>query len=248
MMGHTHALAGAVAWLGLVPALSEYGMKMTPGQVVAGSIVCAGAALLPDMDHQSGSISQALGPVTKVLTKFVAWISGGHRHATHSLLFMLVAMFGCDLLSQYFRFGWWVILFLLIGLGLRGIGIHIPEREHFNFVLNGAIAGGITYVMVGMRFAGPGIDLYVNDYRLGWAGLAVGLGCFMHVFTDCLTPEGCPVFWPVKTRFEVPIVPRTDGVVEKWVVTPILTLGMVLLAVRSAAGHYAAHWLEHNRG
>ena len=117
MMGHTHALAGAVAWLGLVPFLADYGMKMTPGEIVAGSVVCAGAALLPDMDHHSGSIANALGPVTKVLCKGVAAISGGHRHATHSLMFVLVTMFGSDLLAQHFRPGWWVELFLLICLG-----------------------------------------------------------------------------------------------------------------------------------
>jgi membrane-bound metal-dependent hydrolase YbcI (DUF457 family) len=76
----------------------------------------------------------------------------------------------------------------------------------------------------------------------------VGLGSFMHVFTDCLTPQGCPVFWPLQTRFEVPIVPRTDGVVEKWVVTPVLTLGMLVLAIRTSAGGFAVHWLERNRG
>jgi membrane-bound metal-dependent hydrolase YbcI (DUF457 family) len=248
MMGHTHALAGAVAWLGLVPFLADYGMKMTPGEIVAGSVVCAGAALLPDMDHHSGSIANALGPVTKVVCKGVAWISGGHRHATHSLFFIVLMMFGTDLLAQYFRPGWWVELFLLICLGLRGVGIHIPEREHFNVIINGALALGLTFLMIGMHFAGPGIDLFMGHYYLGWAGLSVGLGCFMHMFTDCLTPEGCPVFWPWKRRFEIPIVPRTNGVVEKWVVTPILTLGVVVLTIRTSAGGFAVDWLQHNRG
>lgn len=248
MMGHTHALAGAAAWLGLVPFLADYGMKMTPGEIVAGSVVCAGAALLPDIDHHDGSIANAFGPITHVLCRGVAKISGGHRHATHSLLFVLLAAFGADMLADHLRPVWWVVLFLLIGLGLRGVGIHVPEREHFNVVLNGAIAAGVTYVMVGMHFAGPGIDLHVAHYVLGWAGLAVGLGCFMHVLTDCLTPEGCPVFWPLPTRFEIPIVPRTNGVMEKWVVTPILTLGVVILTVRSAVGSFATHWLQHNRG
>src|SRR5215475_9986486 len=86
MMGHTHALAGAAAWLGVVPLLADHGMRMTPGQVLAGSVVCAGAALLPDLDHHDGSIANAFGPVTHVLCRFVAAVSGGHRHATHSLL------------------------------------------------------------------------------------------------------------------------------------------------------------------
>jgi hypothetical protein len=56
------------------------------------------------------------------------------------------------------------------------------------------------------------------------------------------------VLWPARTRFEIPLVPRTDGVVEKWVVTPLLTLGVVVLAIRTSAGGFAVHWLQHNRG
>ncbi|MCW2948506.1 MAG: rane-bound metal-dependent hydrolase [Actinoallomurus sp.] len=246
MMGHTHALAGATAWLGTVPLLADHGMRMTPGQVVAGSVVCAGAGLLPDLDHHDGTIANAFGPVTRILCRGVAAVSGGHRHATHSLVFCVLALLGADWLAKHAVHAWWVMLFLLLGLGLRGIGIRVPEREHFNVLLNGAIAAGLTYVMAGMHFAGPGIDLH--GYVLGWAGLAVGLGSFVHVLTDCLTPEGCPVLWPIQTRFEIPVVPRTDGVMEKWVVTPILSLGMVVLAVRSAAGSFATHWLQHNRG
>jgi membrane-bound metal-dependent hydrolase YbcI (DUF457 family) len=246
MMGHTHALAGGAAWLGTVPLLADHGMRMTPGQVVAGSVVCAGAALLPDLDHHDGTIANALGPVTRILCRGVAAVSGGHRHATHSLVFCVLSAIGADWLAEHAVRAWWVMLFLLIGLGLRGIGIRVPEREHFNVVLNGAIAAGLTYVMAGMHFAGPGIDLH--GYTLGWAGLAVGLGSFVHVLTDCLTPAGCPVLWPVQARIEIPLVSRTDGVMEKWVVTPLLTLGIIILAIRSAAGSFATHWLQHNRG
>jgi membrane-bound metal-dependent hydrolase YbcI (DUF457 family) len=246
MMGHTHALAGAAAWLGIVPLLADHGMRMTPGQVLAGAVVCAGAALLPDLDHHDGSIANAFGPVTHVLCRIVAAVSGGHRHATHSLLFCLLTALGADWLATNAVQVWWGVLFLLIGLGLRGVGIRVPEREHFNVLLNGAIAGGLTYAMAGMHFAGPGIDIF--GYVLGWAGLAVGLGGLTHVLTDCLTPEGCPVLWPIGFRMEVPVVPRTDGLMEKWVVTPLLTLGIVILAVRSTVGSFATHWLQHNRG
>lgn len=243
MMGHTHALAGAAAWLGTVPFLGEYGMRMTPGQIAAGAVVCAGAALLPDLDHHDGTIANTFGPVTRALCKGVASVSGGHRHATHSLLFCVAMGVGADLLAEHVVPGWWVMLFLLIGLGLRGVGIRIPEREHFDALLNAAIAVALTLWMVGMRFAGPGIGMH--GFTLGWAGFAVGLGCLVHVLTDCLTPEGCPVLWPAPWRLGVPLVPRTNGLVEKWVVTPILTLGIVILAVRSSAGAFAAQWLTH---
>jgi membrane-bound metal-dependent hydrolase YbcI (DUF457 family) len=245
MMGHTHALAGAVAWLGIAPFLAAHGMSMTPGQVTAGAIVCAGAALLPDLDHHDGTIAHTFGPVTRVLCRGVSVVSGGHRHATHSLAFCALAGFGANWLSRNAVEAWWAMLFLLIGLGLRGIGIRVPEREHFNVLLNGAIAGGLTYVLAGMRF-GEGID--VHGYAVSWAGIAVALGCLAHVVTDCLTPEGCPVLWPFQFRFGLPVVPRTDGVVEKWVVAPLLTLAIVVLAVRSAAGSFATQWLQRYHG
>jgi membrane-bound metal-dependent hydrolase YbcI (DUF457 family) len=70
----------------------------------------------------------------------------------------------------------------------------------------------------------------------------------MHVITDSITPQGCPVFWPVPWRLAIPLVPRTNGTVEKWVVTPLLTLGIVILGIRSSAGSFAAHWLTRGGG
>ncbi len=248
MMGHTHALAGAAAWLGTVPFLADYGMRMTPGQIAAGAVVCGGAALLPDLDHHDGTIANTFGPVTRVLCKGVSAISGGHRHATHSLLFCVGMAAVADALSQYVVQAWWVMLFLLIGLGLRGIGIRIPEREHFDALLNAAIAGGMTLLMARMHFAGPGLTIVPGHYVLGWPGFAVGLGCLMHVVTDGLTPEGCPMLWPMRRRMGIPLVPRTNGLVEKWVVTPLLTLAIVILGIRTSAGSFAVFWLSHHHG
>jgi membrane-bound metal-dependent hydrolase YbcI (DUF457 family) len=246
MMGHTHALAGAAAWLGTVPFLADYGMRMTPGQIAAGAVVCAGAAMLPDLDHHDGTIANTFGPVTRVLCKGVAAVTGGHRHATHSLLFCVGMAVGTDLLAQHLVQAWWVVLFLIIGLGLHGIGLRVPEREHFDALLNAAIAGGLTFLLAGMHFSGPGLG--GHGYTLGWAGFAVGLGCLAHVVTDSITPKGCPVFWPARWRLAIPLVGATNGTIEKWVVTPLLTLGIVILGVRSSAGAFAAHWLEHNGG
>lgn len=248
MMGHTHALAGVTAWLGTVPFLGDYGMRMTPGQIAAGAVVCGGAALLPDLDHHDGSIANTFGPVTRVLCKGVAVISGGHRHATHSLLFCVGMAAAADWLSLHVVQAWWVVLFLLVGLGLRGIGIRVPEREHFNVLLNGAIAAAITFLLARAQFAGPGLTVVPGHYSLGWAGFAVGLGCLSHIVTDSITPQGCPVLWPAPWRLEIPLAGRTNGMVEKWVLTPLLTLGIVVLGIRSSAGSSAVFWLSHHRG
>src|SRR5262249_47428211 len=81
VMGHTHAIPGAVLWLaagGMVdrfaPALAAHGAAET----AAAALVCAGAAMLPDLDHPNSTVAHALGPVTHLLARGLARISGGH--------------------------------------------------------------------------------------------------------------------------------------------------------------------------
>jgi membrane-bound metal-dependent hydrolase YbcI (DUF457 family) len=243
MMGHTHALSGCAVWLVSMPLLSHAGMHLNPGEVAAGAAVCAGAALLPDLDHHDGTIANTYGPFTKVLCRGVAAISGGHRHATHTIAFAIAMALGCDWLSQHAVKAWWVVLFLIVGLGLRGVGVQVPRSDHFSALLNAALAGGITFLLAHQHFGQPTIPLHVFGLTLDWAGLAVGLGCLIHTLGDCLTPEGCPLLWPAQFRIEVPLVPRTDGAAEKWVIAPLLTFGVIILAVRSAMGDVAVHWL-----
>ena len=244
MMGHTHALSGAAAWLALTPVISDhsvlhqYAVALSPTQIAAGTVVCAGAALLPDMDHHSGTIANTYGPITKVLCRIVAQISGGHRHATHSLAFAAAMGFGSFWLAIHQHDIWMGLLFLLIGLGLRGVGFGFDDKDHLTGLLNALLAGSLVYMM--------------RDVDMRFAGYAVGLGCLAHVVGDCLTPEGCPVVWPIPNRLGIPLVPRTDGKVELMVVTPMLTIAIVLLAAHSAFGDSATNWLHpnwwHNRG
>jgi hypothetical protein len=88
MMARSHALLGAAGWLAAAPMVAGAAHHpLDPVTLAAGTGVCAGAALLPDLDHEDGLIATALGPITHLLAKGVARLSGGHRHATHSPLF-----------------------------------------------------------------------------------------------------------------------------------------------------------------
>jgi membrane-bound metal-dependent hydrolase YbcI (DUF457 family) len=237
MMGHTHALSGAAAWLAATPfigdpaVLGHYAVQLSPAQIAAGTVVCAGAAMLPDIDHHDGTIAGAFGPLSRLLCRLVGALSGGHRHATHSLAFAALAGFGAAWAAgRAPGWAWMAVLFSLIGLGLHGIGIRVPEREKFSALLNAAIAAALVYLM--------------RDLDMGFAGYAVALGCLAHVLGDCLTPDGCPLLWPTQWRVRVPLIPKTDGALERWVLAPLLTLGVVILAVRSTLGVEAAHWLR----
>jgi membrane-bound metal-dependent hydrolase YbcI (DUF457 family) len=236
MMGHTHALSGAALWLGTVPLLTSesllgsFAVELSPAQLAAGAVVCTGAALLPDLDHHDGSIANFFGPVTKLLTRGVSKISGGHRHATHSFLFLIAAGLGTDALATHVKYAWWVILLFLVGMALRAIGISFHEKDGLTGLLNAFLAVALVFLM--------------RDMNMDWAGYAVALGCLAHLVGDCLTPQGCPLFWPAPWRLEVPIVGTTNGKVENFVVAPLLTLVILGLTVHSAVGGEVRDWLS----
>lgn len=236
MMGRTHALSGALVWMAAVPVISQerllgdYAVSLSPQQVLAGAVVCAGAAILPDIDHHNGRIANTFGPITKVMCKWIGKLSGGHRMATHSILFAVLIGWAMDALATHVVYAWWACLFMIVGLGLRGVGFDFEGKEPQSALMDCALAGITVWLM--------------HDLDMSFVGFAITLGCLAHVAGDCLTPRGCPVLWPLQMRVEVPLIPRTDGKVERFVVAPLLTLGVAILTVRSMLGDIAAGWLN----
>ncbi|MER7213272.1 metal-dependent hydrolase [Streptosporangium sp. NPDC000239] len=229
MMGHTHALTGAVAWLGVAPTLAalplltessrfiETGVMvhaLTPAEFIAGTLVCAGAAMLPDLDHPSATIAQTFGPVTWGLSKAVSWLSGGHRHATHSLLFAVAVGFGAHYLANTYPIGRDILVVLLIGLALRAIGIGVPGKKVASAMVN-----------IGLTF---GLFVVFRNENVGyaWLGVAVAVGCLVHVVGDCCTEKGCPVLWPLRQRWLLPwkIGIKTGRAFEQKFLAPVLSV------------------------
>lgn len=91
MMGPAHSLSGAAAWLGVGAAAAATGHTMPWPVLVVGALITAGAALAPDLDHKSATISRAFGPVSKLVCEVVDKISyavykatrGGRRPPAH---------------------------------------------------------------------------------------------------------------------------------------------------------------------
>jgi membrane-bound metal-dependent hydrolase YbcI (DUF457 family) len=86
MMGRSHMATGAAAVL-LVEPHQPWPM------LVATAALGAAAALLPDLDIGSSTVSRSLGPVTRLLSRVIAWAAGGHRCGTHSLLALALAAY-----------------------------------------------------------------------------------------------------------------------------------------------------------
>ncbi|WP_214107524.1 metal-dependent hydrolase [Acrocarpospora catenulata] len=231
MMGHSHALSGALVWLGIAPALAALpsavspelagvvGSVLTPSELVAGALICAGAAMLPDLDHPSATIAQTFGPVTWALSKAVNWVSGGHRNATHSLLFAVVMGFGAHFLAENYPIAKDVLVVLSIGLAIRAIGIGVPGKRLASAMVNVALTAGLfaTFLTLGVQYA--------------WLGLAIGIGCFVHVVGDCLTERGCPVLWPIPGKWLLPydIGFKTGKKFELNILAPVLSVAVVAL-------------------
>jgi membrane-bound metal-dependent hydrolase YbcI (DUF457 family) len=232
MMGHTHAMTGAVAWLGLAPVLASLPLlnesgrfidsgimatALSPAELIAGALVCAGAAMLPDLDHPSATIAQTFGPLTWLLSKAVSWLSGGHRGATHSLAFALAMGFAAHWLAGTYPIGRDIMVVLLIGLSLRAIGIGIPGNKLGSALVNIGLTAGLYVVFMSMAVG------------YAWLGVAVAVGCLIHVVGDCLTERGCPVLWPMAARWVLPykIGIKTGKKFEQKILAPALSVAIV---------------------
>ncbi|CAM5640957.1 hypothetical protein SHIRM173S_01591 [Streptomyces hirsutus] len=127
MMGPAHSLSGAAAWLGVGAATTAAGKPMPWPVLLVGALICAGAALAPDLDHKAATISRSFGPVSKRLCEIVDKLSyavykatrkpgdprrsGGHRTLTHTWLWAVLIGGGASVLA--ITGGRWAVLAIL---------------------------------------------------------------------------------------------------------------------------------------
>jgi membrane-bound metal-dependent hydrolase YbcI (DUF457 family) len=221
-MGPTHALSGATALLAAVPFLHLH----SPAEVAVGAVCAAGAGLLPDMDHHSATPARAFGFPSRALAWLVGKVSGGHRHATHSLV-GLAAFTGLAWWVTHVR-GWplIVLMTLLAGMAVRALG---PKPRDRRWRLDYADVAGLVHAAglgwVAWRLVGSGMDLRVVPW-------AVAVGCAAHIAGDMLTPEGCPLFWPLPQRYHIAEI-TTDSWQEKWLVTTALYAALGVIVTKS---------------
>lgn len=213
MMGSTHSRSGTTAWATLSAAAPLVGIHPHWPAMAAGTLACAGAALLCDLDHPQATPAQTFGPASDALARIVHRVSGGHRHATHSLGFVAL-MYAATWLGVSFGAGWFALplLFVLFAFGIRAMHL-APSLSTF--------AAAVLTVFFWLALRG--------DY--GWIPVAVGVGTLTHLLGDCLTKEGCPLLWPHRRHYMLPIIRRTGNAVEQWVFGPAFALGTLALFI-----------------
>lgn len=215
MMGHSHALSGAV--IGLAVGSLVLHEQPAPLALFAGLVTAY--ALAPDLDACHATEARSLGFVTEALAWIVEKISGGHRHGTHSLA-GVAAFAGAAWLACLFRHDWpgRIALFLILAAGFAAAMDALRIGGHAGNLL--ALAGAAAMCWTG--------------YGLALVPLAAILGTSTHLAGDMLTLTGCPLAWPL-TMKEFHLTPRplrftTGKLAEHVIVTPLLlaALGLVL--------------------
>ncbi|GEL19432.1 membrane protein [Pseudonocardia asaccharolytica DSM 44247 = NBRC 16224] len=248
MLGVSHALSGAAlglavagfgSWLVEVPA--------TAGSVLTFSAVCAGAALLPDLDHPSSTVTRRFSWASMVASRVVRPLSallyratrasrdtgrGTHRGLTHTALCAVLIGVLVNLASA--RWGTPVLvgtLFVCLALAIKGLDALVPGPPSL------VIAAGLTYA----------VEVWVpggTAGTAGWLGAAVTLGMLVHAVGDAVTESGAPLLWPLTIRrrrwYPVgtprPLRFRAGGRVETMLVAPALTVGVLVLVVLVVPG------------
>jgi membrane-bound metal-dependent hydrolase YbcI (DUF457 family) len=222
MLGHSHALSGAVAGL----AIGSLVLHEPAGPLALLAGLTAAYALAPDLDSCGSTEARSLGFVTAVLSRFVRAVSGGHRHGTHSLL-GVAAFTGAAWLACLFRHAipGRAALFVILAAGFAAAADALtPRAAHAGNVL--ALGGAAV--------------MCVTGYGLALVPLAAALGAGAHIAGDCCTVSGCPLFWPATMR-EFHLTPRplrftTGKLAEHVVVTPLLLAALGFLLWRDVSG------------
>jgi membrane-bound metal-dependent hydrolase YbcI (DUF457 family) len=198
---------------------------LTVADIVLGAFATAGAALLPDLDHPDGTIAHFLGPISHAFCRFVEKVSGGHRHATHSFLFVALVTFGTwEGAEHWGRPFVLAILYILYSLAVRALHLCPPGK--------GIHSWGVVQILA---ISGTAASYEYLPKNPAWLPAAVGLGALVHLVGDCLTKEGCPLLWPLDRRVGIPLIKRTGDKFETAFLTPLMALGAlacVFLAVR----------------
>ncbi|MBA0052443.1 metal-dependent hydrolase [Streptomyces sp. AJS327] len=215
MMGPAHSLSGAAAWLGVGAAAAALDHPMPWPVVVAGTLICAGAALAPDLDHKSATISRAFGPLSRALCAVIDRLSaavynatrgrgerrrsGGHRTLTHTLPWAL--MIGCGFSAAAVLGGRWallIILFVHMVLAVEGLLWRLARVS--SDVLVWLLGAATAWILAGvMDQPGNGANwLFTGEgQEYLWIGLPIVVGAMVHNIGDALTISGCPILWPI---------------------------------------------------
>ncbi|MBO0871336.1 MAG: metal-dependent hydrolase [Micromonosporaceae bacterium] len=251
MMGPSHALSGAATWLVGSLALSHFAnYHQSPVSLAVGTAMCAGGALLPDLDlsgrvtrdEGGATVAHTFGVVSLFLAECIEKLSlgiydltrmrddphrdNGHRTFTHTLPFNIGVGYGVFELCLHFGKPAVIgVLFFTFAMALRGLFQSWSKR-----------AGWVIVTLVAAAGAWGAFERLAAGRGYPVLGIALGVGGLVHLLGDMVTSHGCPVLWPLPTGrrmwrcIGVPdaIAVKVGGKVERLVVRPVFAVASVL--------------------
>lgn len=190
MMGTSHAISGGAAWIA-VTSLGLY--ETTPTAALLGTVVCAGAALLPDADHHNATIAHSVPVAGKVVAGAVGGLTGGHRKGMHSLIAVVVVIFAMFWLGQltWQPDGWDVTIH-------AGAAIATACCIAFATKVLKITKSWLIAWIIGIA-VGFGIGL-LSPAQAAWLPWCIGTGYLVHLLGDAITVGGVPFLWPVMIK------------------------------------------------
>src|SRR5690606_13661617 len=236
MMGFSHATTGALVRAAVAaPLAAATGTPPSPVGLLVWALLGAGAALVPDLDHPSSTVTRSQGFVTGLLSRGMRALSlavyertrapadrsdGEHRHLGHTPAFAVAVGTAVGLLCHL---SWWAsaaAVWFLSFVGLRAL-----RRATWGWLR--ATLGSWTGAALGALGVTALFLTAWDDRPPGWTvGLLVALGMVVHSLGDALTSSGVPLAWPVRIngrRWAMLGAPRwmrfRTGTWPEWVVT-----------------------------
>lgn len=216
MMAPGHSLTGAAAGLGAAALANACGIPVSVTGAFLASALCAGAALLPDIDHPGATVSRAFGPASMAASHALHELSarvyddtclpldedrdGGHRGLTHTWPFAVTV--GGVIAATIAIGGRWAVLgtlFVFLSLAIRGLLPDLVRDAEFAPGSRRRSRGrgwmGVSILSAGLTWL---MAMWLPNEDVGaWLGIVVGLGCLVHCWGDSLTLMGCPWLWPI---------------------------------------------------
>lgn len=225
VMGPTHAMSGAAAWMGACAGGVLPAMSGAPTSVVlAGAAVASGSALLPDLDcpgslspKDGSTVVRAFGIVGEIVGHSLSNLSlavynltaskhdkprrSGHRTLTHTLVFTagvgaLVAALG-SVTATFDAFGReWMVSQVATFVAMF-VCLHLALYGLAEKWAKAQRAKyGLIATMLLSAVATSATIAHLPQESSAWLGLAVGFGAVMHLVGDAITKQGVPLLWP----------------------------------------------------
>ena len=227
MMGRAHSLSGAGLWLaGSAVYTLTTGVELHPTIVIMGTALVAGAALAPDLDSYSSTVTRSFGIFGRLLyhltnfislgiynitkTKRDADLNNGHRTFTHTAVSALLAGVGVwaattlipgktELLGKSYENTELASLFIMaffLHLGLAGLFSKQIKKA------KGMVGPYVLMLVSVIITAITGIFLPTgngDDTLNGYfIPAVVTAGLLIHILGDLITLKGVPFVWPFK--------------------------------------------------